>query len=151
MTKKPFRVIGSQHGSKPPSRRTLRILIADDDRDAANMLAVLLRQEGHEVNIVLRGDEALDVVRFMRPDALILDINMPGMSGYAIARELKERYAVAAPLMIGVSGVWTKTSERLLGEAVGFDHYLVKPYDPDQLLACLEPLRGQPASNSGST
>jgi DNA-binding response OmpR family regulator len=150
MTKPPFRVVSPKDGSEPPLRRTLRILIADDDRDSANMLAVLLRQEGHEVNTVLRGDEALDVVRFMRPDAVILDINMPGESGYAVARELKERYAIAAPLLIGISGVWTKTSERLLGQAVGFDHYLVKPYDPDQLLALLEPLREQPARSSGT-
>jgi DNA-binding response OmpR family regulator len=149
MTQKPFRVVGSGAGSNP--RRELRILIADDDRDAAQMLAVLLRQEGHEVSSVLRGDEVLDLVRMMRPDALILDINMPGMSGYAIARELRERYAIAAPFMIGVSGVWTKTSERLLGEAVGFDHYLVKPYDPDQLLALLEPLREKPKRGTGST
>lgn len=142
-----FRVIGP--GDKSP-RRNLRVLLADDDRDAANMLAALLRQEGHEVNVVLRGDEVLDLVRLMRPDALILDINMPGMSGYAIARELKERYAIAAPLMIGVSGVWTKTSERLLGQAVGFDHYLTKPYDPGQLLALLEPLRGQTARGSAA-
>jgi DNA-binding response OmpR family regulator len=150
MVSKPFRVVGSEDGANRPSRRALRILIADDDRDAATMLAVLLRDEGHEVNVALRGDEAMDLVRLMRPDALILDINMPGMSGYAIAREIKERYAVAAPLMIGVSGVWTKTSERLLGQAVGFDHYLVKPYDSAQLLALLEPLRAAPARGSGS-
>src|SRR5687767_15114020 len=147
MTQNPFRVVGSGDGG---SRRTLRILIADDDRDAANMLAILLRQEGHEVTAVLRGDEVMDLVRLMRPDALILDINMPGMSGYAIARELKERYAVAAPYMIGVSGVWTKTSERLLGQAVGFDKYLVKPYDPDQLMAILEHLREAPGRVSGT-
>src|SRR5688572_31117235 len=116
MTQKPLRVVGSGDGATPPSGRTLRILIADDDRDAANMLAVLLRDEGHEVHTVLRGDEVMDLVRLMRPDALLLDINMPGMSGYAIAREIKERYAIAAPLIIGISGVWTKTSERVLGE-----------------------------------
>jgi DNA-binding response OmpR family regulator len=93
------------------------------------------------VHTVLRGDEVMDLVRLMRPDALLLDINMPGMSGYAMAREIKERYAIAAPLIIGISGVWTKTSERVLGEVVGLDHYLVKPYDPDQLLRLLEPLR----------
>lgn len=150
MVQKPFRVVGSEDGGDRPSRRTLRILIADDDRDAATMLAVVLRDEGHEVNIALRGDEAMDLVRLMRPDALILDINMPGMSGYAIAREIKERYAIAAPLMIGVSGVWTKSSERLLGQAVGFDHYLVKPYDTNQLVALLEPLRAAAARGSGS-
>ena len=131
-------------------RRSLRVLVADDDRDAANMLAVLLRQEGHEVTTALRGDEVMDLVRLTRPDALILDINMPGMSGYAVARELKERYAIAAPLMVGISGVWTKTPERLLGQSIGFDHYLVKPYDPHQLLACLEPLREQPARGRGA-
>ena len=151
VSKPPFRVVGSDDGADRPSRRPLRILIADDDRDAGTMLAVVLRDEGHEVNVALRGDEAMDLVRLMRPDALILDINMPGMSGYAIAREIKERYAIAAPLMIGVSGVWTKTSERLLGQAVGFDHYLVKPYETDQLIALLEPLRAAPARGSGTT
>lgn len=149
MTQKPFRVVRPHDGSTPPSRRSLRVLIADDDRDAANMLAMLLRQDGHEVNTVLRGDEVMDLVRLMRPDALILDINMPGMSGYAVARELKERYAIAAPLMIGISGVWTKTSERLLGQSIGFDHYLAKPYDPQQLLAILEPLSEHPSRSSG--
>ena len=136
----PFSIVPP--GGDGPSGKSLRVLIADDDRDAASMLAVLLRDEGHEVHTVLRGDEVLDLVRLFRPDALLLDVNMPGMSGYAIARELKQRYAIATPLMIGISGVWTKTPERLLGEAVGFDYYLVKPYDPDQLLRILEPLRG---------
>lgn len=136
-------------GGSGPARKSLRVLIADDDRDAATMLAVLLRGEGDEVNTVLRGDEVLPLVRLMRPDALILDINMPGMSGYAIAREIRERYGVAAPFMIAVSGVWTKTSERILGREVGFDHYLVKPYDPGQLVGLLEPLRaGSSAAGS---
>ena len=137
-------------GGSAPAGKSLRVLIADDDRDAATMLAVLLRREGDEVNTVLRGDEVLPLVRLMRPDALILDINMPGMSGYAIAREIRERYGVAAPLMIAVSGVWTRTSERILGREVGFDHYLVKPYDPGQLVGLLEPLRaGSSATGSG--
>jgi DNA-binding response OmpR family regulator len=88
-------------------------------------------------------------IRVMRPDALILDINMPGMSGYAVVRALRERYTIAAPLMIGISGVWTKTVEQLLGRAVGFDHYLIKPYEPQALLALLEPLRAKPARRSG--
>ena len=132
------------------TRKDLRVLIADDDRDAATMLAVLLRGEGHEVNAVLRGDEVLPLVRLMRPDALILDINMPGMSGYAIAREIRERYGVAAPLMVAVSGVWTNTSERVLGREVGFDHYLVKPYEPAQLIRLLEPLRQGGSAATGS-
>jgi DNA-binding response OmpR family regulator len=146
MSSKRLRIVpaGSQ-----PARKTLRVLIADDDRDAATTLAVLLRAEGDEVNSVLRGDEVLPLVRLMRPDALILDINMPGMSGYAVAREIRERYGVAAPLMIAVSGVWTDTSERSLGREIGFDHYLVKPHQPGELFALLEPLRrGSSAAGS---
>ena len=113
----------------------LRILIADDDRDTANTLAALMRDEGHDVKVVLRGDEVLEVERLLRPDVLIIDINMPGMSGYAIARELREQRGVVTPLLIAISGVWTRTSERLLGHAVGFDHYLLKPCDPGEIVA----------------
>ena len=122
-------------------RHRLRVLVADDERDTAVMLAAILRDEGHEVHTVLRGDEVLDVVRLFRPDAVILDLNLPGMSGYAVAHEIRERHGAVAPLLIAVSGVWKDTSERLAGQAMGFDQYLVKPCEPKQLLALLEPLR----------
>jgi DNA-binding response OmpR family regulator len=135
--KSPLRIVGAADKPAPPAAR-LRILIADDDRDTAVTLATLLRDEGHEVNAVLRGDEVLDVERLMRPDVVIVDINMPGMSGYAIAREIRERRPTAAPLLIAISGVWTRTSDRLVGHAVGFDHYLLKPCEPAELIAQLE-------------
>lgn len=116
-------------------------MIADDDRDTAAMLAVILRDEGHEVHTALRGDEVLEACRLMRPDAVVADINMPGMSGYAVAAELRKRHGTLAPLLIAISGVWTKISDRMVGEAVGFDHYLLKPCDPRELLPLLEPLR----------
>jgi two-component system OmpR family response regulator len=115
----------------------VRILIADDDRDNANMLAVVLRDEGHEAVVALRGDEALEMCRLFRPDVVIADVNMPGVSGYAIARELKARHGTLAPLLIAISGVWTNASDRLLGQTVGFDHYLVKPCDLPQVLGLI--------------
>jgi two-component system OmpR family response regulator len=115
----------------------LRILVADDDRDTTAMLAAILRDEGHEVHTALRGDEVLTLERLTRPDALILDVNMPGMSGYAVAHEIRERRAPVAPLLIAISGMWTQPSERSLAEELGFDHYLLKPCDPAQLLALL--------------
>jgi DNA-binding response OmpR family regulator len=121
--------------SEKSPRWPLRILIADDDRDTANTLAALMRDEGHDVRVALRGDEVLEVERLLRPEVLIVDINMPGMSGYAIARELREQRGVATPLLIAISGVWTRTSEQLLGHAVGFDHYLLKPCDPGEIIA----------------
>ena len=139
MTKPPFRVIDS--GKSGSTRKWLRILVADDDRDTAQMLAIVLREEGHEVHVSLRGDEALEMCRLFRPDVLIADINMPGTSGYALARELRDRHGELAPLLIAISGVWTQTTDRLVGQAVGFDHYLLKPCDPREVLRLIEPLR----------
>jgi DNA-binding response OmpR family regulator len=122
-------------------RNALRILICDDERDTANMLAHVLRDDGNDVQVSLRGDDALDLCRLFRPDVVIADINMPGTSGYALARELHERHGTLAPLMIAVSGVWTNPSDRLLGKAVGFDHYLLKPCDPNEVIRLIAPLR----------
>jgi len=130
-----------QKGAGDPARHPLRILIGDDDRDTVTMLKAILRDEGHEVQTVLRGDEALEVARLMRPDVVILDINMPGLSGYAVARELRDRSGAVSPLLIAISGVWTKSSDSLLGKSVGFDHYLLKPCDPAEVIRLLEPLR----------
>ena len=122
-------------------RHRLRILIADDDRDAASTLAMLLRDCGDEVLTVLRGDEALEICRLFRPDVVISDINMPGESGYAIARELRDRHRELAPFLIAMSGVWTNASDRSVGRAAGFDHYMLKPCDPHELAQLIEPLR----------
>jgi two-component system OmpR family response regulator len=142
-----LKLVGPQGGG---ARHRLRLLIADDDRDTTLMLAALLRDEGHEVHVALRGDEVLDVVRLFRPDAIILDVNMPGMSGYGIAREIRDRYGNLSPMLIAMSGVWTSAADRAAGKELGFDHYLVKPSDPQHLLTLLEPLRsGRSKSASG--
>jgi DNA-binding response OmpR family regulator len=127
-------------GNSGTNRKWLRILVADDDRDTANMLAMILRDEGHEVQVTLRGDDALEICRLFRPDVLIADINMPGTSGYAIARELRARHGALGPLLIAMSGVWTQTTDRLVGKEVGFDHYLVKPCDAKEVIRLIEPL-----------
>ncbi len=138
-------------GGVPPARKSLRILIGDDDRDTVEMLALVLRDEGHEVQVSLRGDDALAVARLFRPDVVIVDINMPGVSGYAIARELRERHGNLAPMLIAMTGVWTTTTDRLLGEVVGFDHYLLKPCDPKEVIRRIEPLRRPSADKESSS
>jgi DNA-binding response OmpR family regulator len=119
----------------------LRVLVADDDRDTANVLAAILRDEGHDVHIALRGDEVSEIDRLIRPDALILDINMPGMSGYAVAREIRERRGLLAPLLIALSGAWKDKAERRLAQEMGFDHYLLKPCEAAELVALLDAFR----------
>jgi DNA-binding response OmpR family regulator len=136
--------------STAAKRLPLRIVIADDDRDTATTLALLLRDEGHEVHATLRGDEVLDACRLLRPDVVVMDINMPGMSGYAVARELRARHGQLAPLLVAISGVWTQATDRMVGEAIGFDHFLVKPCEMRELLRLIEPLRSAGASGAAA-
>ncbi len=135
-----LRVVGAGPPAVPAA---LRILIADDERDTASVLAAILRDEGHEAHIVLRGDEVLEMDRLVRPDVVILDINMPGMSGFAVAREIRAHRGVAAPLLVAISGKWTRKEDQQLGEGVGFDHYLLKPCDTQQLVELLNAFQQQ--------
>jgi CheY-like chemotaxis protein len=148
-SKRPLKLVAA--GGVAGAPKSLRVLVADDDRDTANMLALVLRDEGDEVQVSLRGDEALEVCRLFRPDVVIADVNMPGTSGYAIARELRVRHGNLAPLLIAISGVWTTTTDRVLGSAVGFDHYLMKPCDPKEVLRLMEPLRRNQSENGTSS
>jgi len=83
-------------------------------------------------------------VRFTRPEAVIVDIAICGMSGYAVAQEIRHSFTdLRRPLMIGISGMWNLSSDKLIARQVGFDHYLDKPCHPDEVLKLLEPLREQ--------
>ncbi|HEX7054967.1 MAG TPA: response regulator [Burkholderiales bacterium] len=121
----------------------LRIIIADDDRDTVWTLGAILRDEGHAVQGVHRGEDVLRVARYLRPDAAVIDLAMPGMSGYAVAQELRTLfYPAPGPLLIAISGTWLRGSDRLLAQHIGFDHHLAKPCDPQELLAILDPRCG---------
>ena len=139
--------MGDLRAPAPPSNerrrelRPLRILVADDDRDTVDMLAFILRDEGHVVHGVYSGKEVLPAVRLFRPDAMIVDIAIPGMSGYAVAQAVRNSFTdIRRPLMIALSGFWKDAPDRIIAHQVGFDHHLVKPYDPAQVLRLLEPL-----------
>lgn len=81
--------------------------------------------------------QALRVADDFRPDAVLLDIAMPDMSGYEVAQELRRRYGEVRPLLIAISGHHKKGSDRVLAEIAGFNHHVAKPYDPDALLGLL--------------
>jgi DNA-binding response OmpR family regulator len=74
------------------------------------------------------------------PDAVVLDINMPGLSGWEVARTIRDRRGKKRPMLIGISGEYKQGADRILSAIIGFDHYLVKPYDPKALLALLAQL-----------
>ena len=130
--------------------RTLCVVIADDDRDSVVTLQMLLRDEGHEVYAAYDAREALDQVLRHDPDVLVLDIALGRGSGFEVAKTVRARHGKARPTIVGISGVYKKSSDRILADISGFDHYLVKPYDPNGLLALLAPLRQpRPRSEDG--
>jgi DNA-binding response OmpR family regulator len=121
--------------------RALRIVVADDDRDTVDMLSIILRDEGHVVHGVYSGRDVLPAVRTMNPDAVILDVVVPGLSGYAVAQEIRYSFTQSrCPLLIAISGMWKDRPDRRVAQQVGFDAHLPKPCDPDELLALLRPL-----------
>jgi DNA-binding response OmpR family regulator len=127
----------------PPAvhTRALRVVVADDDRDTVNMLSVILRDEGHVVHGVYSGKDVLPAVRTLNPDAVILDIAVPGLSGYAVAQEIRYSFTEARrPMLIAISGMWVERADRSVAQLVGFDAHLLKPCDPAELLALLGPL-----------
>jgi two-component system CheB/CheR fusion protein len=118
----------------------LRIIVADDDRDTVWTLSTILRDEGHAVQGVHRGEDLLRAARFLRPDVAVIDLAMPGMSGYAVAQELRTLfYPERPPLLIAISGTWLHGSDRMLAQHIGFDHHLAKPCHPRELVAILAP------------
>ena len=117
--------------------RALRIIVADDEADAVTALKLLLNDEGHDVIGLSKGAEVLRTVEEFRPDVVVLDIAMPDLSGYEIAKEIRKRHGQITPLLIAITGRYKQASDKMLGQIVGFDHYLVKPYQPDELLALL--------------
>ena len=120
----------------PLQARALRVLLADDDRDATLSLATLLRLEGYEVRHVYDGGTTLDAAREFEPDVILLDIGMPKVSGYDVARALRERYGKQGPVLIALTG-WKQASDRILAMLAGFDHHVAKPYEPAALLALI--------------
>jgi two-component system CheB/CheR fusion protein len=112
-------------------------VVADDDPDAVWTLSTVLEGEGHQVEGVHKGSDVLRAMREFRPDAVVLDIKMPGMSGYDVARVIHSQYGSRRPLLIGISGHYKLGADRVLAEIVGFDHFFAKPCDPSALLALL--------------
>jgi two-component system, chemotaxis family, CheB/CheR fusion protein len=124
----------SEFMSADPS--SLRILIADDDRDGVLTLELLLRQEGHDVRSVHSGREVMKAVRDFNPEVVLLDIAMPLLSGWELARMIREQFGRRV-MLIGISGKYNHSADNILSDSVGFDHYVLKPYDPQALIALI--------------
>jgi len=109
-----------------------RILVVDDNADAAASLALLLKFSGHEVHVAHDGEAALRLTETLRPDAVLLDVGMPGMDGYEVARRLRLRPGTKDAVIIAVTGYGAEADRRRT-RAAGFDHHLTKPIELESL------------------
>jgi signal transduction histidine kinase/DNA-binding response OmpR family regulator len=113
-----------------------RVLVVDDNRDAAETLALMLELHGHQVKVAHDGRSGLKVAREYQPDVILLDIGLPHLNGYEVARSLRANGPARLPLLVAMTGYGQEEDRRKSREA-GFDRHLVKPVDPELLLRLL--------------
>jgi len=123
-------------GSRPE-----RILVVDDNVDAAESLSRLLRMQAHEVRVEYDGLAAVAAARDMNPDVVLLDIGLPKMDGLEVAKILRARADGRRPLLVAMTG-FGQAKDRARTAAAGFDHHLTKPIDPNLLQSLMQTARG---------
>lgn len=129
---------GNGDGTAPPPRGR-RVLVVDDNRDSADLLAQLLEMSGHEVQRAYDGLAAVEAAGRFDPEAIVLDIGLPGIDGYEAARRIRQQSTARRPFLIALTG-WGQEGDRRRSAEAGFDTHLVKPPDHDKLLRLLEQL-----------
>jgi DNA-binding response OmpR family regulator len=115
----------------------MRVLVVDDNRDAADSLRMLLESAGHEARAVYDGVNALALAESFRPEVILLDLGMPSMDGYQVVRELRKRADVPRPTIAALTG-WGQDSDQKKTREAGFDRHFTKPVAADELLGFLE-------------
>lgn len=116
----------------PANRTGRKILVADDDQDSAESLALLFQLMGHDVRAAQSGLAAIDVAAEFRPDLIVLDIGMPGLDGYEVCRRIRQHDWAQTIVIAALTG-WSRDEDRDRSEQAGFNHFLVKPVDPKAL------------------
>lgn len=129
-----------QQEQQAPTPSGHRLLIVDDNQDAANSLAMLLKLQGHEVRVAHNGPAALEITKGYTPDVVFLDIGMPGMDGYEVARRMRQQPGLENVVLAALTGWGQKEDRRRTAEA-GFNHHLVKPPEPKAVEGVLAELK----------
>jgi CheY-like chemotaxis protein len=123
-----------EDAARAPARR---ILLADDNVDFANSLGELLAARGYDVRIAHDGAQALQAAAEFNPEIAFVDIGMPKVHGFEVARRMRAQPATASCVLVAVTG-WGQENDRRRAREAGFDRHLVKPVDPDEIEAILE-------------
>jgi CheY-like chemotaxis protein len=122
------------------STRKRRLLVVDDNRDAAESMSMLLQMWGHEVAFVYDGPSALETAEQWRPEAVFLDIGLPGMDGYEVAERMRALPHAKGAVLIAITG-YGQDDDRLRSQRAGIEHHLVKPVAPDALRSLIDSLQ----------
>jgi PAS domain S-box-containing protein len=122
-----------RHDAAPAALRARRVLVVDDNHDAADSLGMVLQGLGAEVRVTYGGAEALAALETWQPEVVLLDIGMPEMDGYELTRRIREQFPDQHPRLVAVTG-WGQEDARQRVQTAGFDHHLVKPVEVDDLL-----------------
>ena len=117
-----------------------RVLIVDDNDDSAASMAMLLQIYGHDARVANDGERCLEIAREFEPQVVMLDIGLPGMDGYEVARRLRELPQTRDALLIALTG-YGRAEDRKRALEVGFNHHLVKPVDPNEIAALIAPAK----------
>jgi PAS domain S-box-containing protein len=128
--KTPVVIDASDGAANAPAVHHCRVLVVDDNRDAAESLGMVLRLAGYQATIAFNGAEALEIGNRERPRAAIVDIGMPGMSGHEVARRMRLEAWGRNAVLIALTG-WGQEQDKQAARAAGFDEHLTKPVDPD--------------------
>lgn len=129
--------LSSEHFPAAPAKRPLKVLVVEDNRDAAESLRRLLYLSGYEVSLAYTGHDGLRAAKLLRPDVILCDIGLPDSNGFVLAGALRDDPDTAGARLIAVTA-YGADEDRRRARAVGFDLHLVKPVDPEVLLEKLE-------------
>jgi PAS domain S-box-containing protein len=121
----------------PKPETTLSILVVDDNHDSAETLSLLLEMLGYEVSVAHDGEEALAKAIELRPDVVLLDIGLPKLNGYDVARQIRLEPWGSTPMLVAITG-WGQAEDKDFSREAGFDHHLVKPVEADTLLSLIQ-------------
>ena len=131
-------------GSRAQPENRQRVLVVDDNRDAAESLGMLLEMENCKVSVAFDGLQALEALDTFKPDIALLDIGMPGMDGYELARRIRATQRGRNMVLVALTG-WGQADDKKRAAEAGFDEHLTKPVDPDTLTRVLHRTRSAAA------
>jgi DNA-binding response OmpR family regulator len=128
---------GPTTNTSPAVRGPVRVLVVDDNRDSAESLSLLVQLAANDVSVAYDGEQALKMADELEPDVVLLDIGLPKMNGYDVAREIRRQRWASGTQLVAITG-WGQAEDKSLSRQAGIDHHLVKPVDPDALFGLID-------------